>query len=150
MKVKRKTVMLGWAESLLWDEPNRQHVVYFDRKECALCCNGVGTEIYLLPTKKMSVDSIQTVNGRESRLFRRWSGFDAYESFKIDISTDRLIHVGTALQIDYASDKWTGRIAHYRHDFERKSRVYVDKKKTPKIWGIRCGGRRIVTARGIV
>ena len=148
MKVTRKTVLLGWAESLLWDDQKKQRAVYFNGRECALCCNGAGTEIYLLPAKKMAETTAQ--KGKEARLFKRWSGFEAREAFEIDIPTDRLERAGTAVQIDYASDKWTGRMAHYRHDFDKVASVYTDKQSKPKVWGIKSSGRRIVTARGIV
>ena len=148
MKVRRKTVLLGWAEYLLWDDRQKQQAVYFNGQECALCCNGAGTEIYLLPAKKM--DPTEPRKGKETRLFKRWSGFEAQEAFEIDIPTDRLFRVGIAIQIDYASDKWTGRKAHYRHDFDKKTHVYIDKERKPKVWGLKSSGRRIVTARGIV
>jgi len=160
MVVSKKVAMLGFTRLIVWeDKDGRQHRTTWpsprtgnSRPSSALCSNAKGSAIYLLPW----FDNVKTANfpegaNKEKSLFSKWSEFTANDAYNIRIAQDTLFLVGRILQLDYDSDKWTGYLTSYTHDFKNPPKLYNDKAHNPRAWGILDErGKKLISRRGVV
>jgi hypothetical protein len=90
--------------------------------------------------------------GPAARAHERWSDYEAGSMATLSVQPrGRWRSVGPVSRLDYASDKFDGRMRGYTHDTGPRVRVYLHGSltKLPRVWVVR-GGRLNVTARGIV
>jgi len=84
------------------------------------------------------------------RLFHTWSGrAPDFDATLPDVDTRRMVYLGDALRVDYASDKWGKRVHEYTHDFKNRPLLLGTEDGTA-ILIVSHPRRRIITARGIV
>ena len=152
MNVSKNVALLGFVESITWyGDKNKLKRSRFKQYTQALTCTGSGKEIYLLPCD--NVESIEIPKGlkKEENLYRRWSNFTIDSAFSIDIPTVKLKKIGSIVEIDYVTDKWTGKKTHYRHLYEDTCYLYGDRTRIPRVWGIKSSRTKvIVNERGLL
>jgi len=158
MLVARELVMLGIVEFLEVEDSHQEvkRLVFPKAEPWGLLCNDSGTAIYLLPQKGAQIRDVpknQTTRRRGRALFKRWHSFlpDNLIAFTVPDSAVELHKIGTAVAIQYISDKWTGKLISYIHDFTRAPVVYADRAKNIRAVGILAtNGKTLCTPRGIV
>lgn len=82
------------------------------------------------------------------KLYQKWHEFDAATGDVMKPPRGFLFNVGRATAILYASDKWTGKIKHFIHEFKTPPVVWVNSKTAPTVL-ILTGGKINVKSDGI-
>jgi hypothetical protein len=132
--------------------PESRHTSFYSR-QFFLCCNASLTVLYLIDGQYAEEIGKDEVSGGAALAdaYSLWSGFEPNSFYSFDLPAYELKKRGEARQINYQSDKWTGRLTRYYHDFDRPPWVWVNKYSDPTIWAIKHkDGRKIVTKEGII
>ena len=160
MVVSKKVALLGFTRLMKWEDHNGK--VYqitwpnpgdrSTRPSSAMCSNAKGSALYLLPwTANTRLINLPEGANKEKTLFEKWSEFEADTAYNIRVTNDTLFLVGRILQIDYDSDKWTGFLTSYTHDFVSPPKLYNDATRNPQTWGVLDErGKTLVSRRGVV
>ena len=147
MKVNKTVVILGEVESITWSTTDKRKATSFLSGTYALACNSARTCIYLLPfTNAVEVDHRNT---RAGRTYRLWSEMEPSNAWEMNVPSKDLQRIGTIHRINYASDKWVGRLRHYTHEFDPTAILYADRIRSPRVWGAKRSRGKIVTKDGI-
>ena len=81
-------------------------------------------------------------------LYEKWHEFDSDSGSLTTPPRGFLFDVGRAASIIYSSDKWTGKTRKYIHTFKTKPKLWVNRKKDPKLL-VLSGGKIQTTGDGI-
>lgn len=154
MVVAKKVVILGFVTRFIWeDRKTGEHIQEtFKGRALALVCNARGTAVYLIPFGKKARSQPLPVGAvAEKKMLKKWSGFFPVESYKLTIPEDTLFLRGQIIEIEYSSDKWSGKVERYLHTYTDPQKLYSDKPKTPRTWGVlNERGRVLANTRGLI
>lgn len=152
MVVAKRVVILGFVTRFIWIDRGEQHIQEtFKKSTLALVGNARGTAIYFLPFAAGKPKPLPPGAVAEKKFLKKWSGFFPVEAFSLKIKNDTLFLRGTIAEIEYTSDKWSGYEERYLHTYTNPQKLYNDKPKTPRVWGIlNEKGKPLANARGLV
>ncbi len=153
MRVGKQLVFLGSVDRLDFESGGCRHSAMWDAGGMGLFCNFSGTKLFLLPLGRMNPVTPPDGARTGKKMFATWAKRRASTAYRISIprGAEELSVIGSSITILYTSDKWVSRPRRYVHDFETRTKLFVDRTSDPRTWGIvAAGGKRLVTARGIV
>lgn len=116
-----------------------------------------GKTLYCLKVVKLKTDKTdftrrieqnQTAVNAGVKLYEKWHEFDAATGDVMKTPRGFLFNIGRATSLVYASDKWSGKVKHYIHEFKSTPIVWVNNKTAPTVL-ILTGGRINVKKEGI-
>lgn len=154
MKVPKHLTLLGFITQIKYFAGDL--IVVFDfpkrgKNRMLLCCNATGHKIYgfRAPEKK----SLRIRKGsrnfdRCAYKFEQWSDFTVDSVEKATIRSEHTTFAGEISEISYISDKWTGKLREYFHQFENRTLLHMDNDDDPEL--IVLSGKSLrVTEKGI-
>jgi len=161
MKVGKRVTLLGTVVSFVWqpEKGDKLKVERFSTRSKKtkkyLCCNGKGTNLWLLPAAKSQEIDVPRGYEREKALYLEWTrNHEVDSAFEIFCTPQTLAYRGTILEIVYESDKFSrpGNQIRYVHEYESDPlpRIYSDKPNKPHVWGVRNRGNTLVTELGLI
>ena len=156
MIVARELALIARVESIEWiDDSGQPFFVDFTQPDNGLFCNDLENAIYFLPLKKSKAAKIPAGRKQLKKAYRSFVGFNPDAAFEITIPNDRteLKKIGYIQKVIYVSDKWTGDLVRYGHDYKTEVILYSDRKTIPamRIFGAMSkNGARLVSARGLI
>lgn len=140
-----------------FDNGNPVFFKWTTKDKMELYSSANGKKLFCLKTEKMDCTKDQIAQRIEQNksavsdsveLYEKWHDFDEANGCIIKQPRGFLFNIGRATEILYASDKWTGKIKHYIHDFKKTPLVWVNNKTAPTVL-ILSGGKISVKKEGI-
>lgn len=116
-----------------------------------------GRRLYCIKTKKKMTSGAQWAQAITKRrkqvdkavaLYEKWHEFDAITGSIMTAPRGFMFKVGRASHIIYASDKWTGRMTKYIHEFRSPPVCWVNRKTAPTVVEL-TGGKIHIRKAGI-
>ena len=154
MIIARNLALLANAISITWqDDSKALFQAKFQPGEQGVCINGDRNAVYLLPLTRVKEVPVPAYNADEKKAFQIFTSAPATSAIEINIKKKTLHKIGYAREIEYESDKWTGRKVLYFHEYKKKIPIYADSKKLNKAvsFGLMAiDGSKLMTGRGLI
>lgn len=156
MIVARELALIARVEAIEWtDDAGQEFFADFTKPDNGLFCNDLENAIYFLPMGKTKAAEMPTGRKQLKKAYRSFVGFEPDAAFEITIPNDRteLKKIGYIQKVIYVSDKWTGDLVRYGHDYTTEVILYSDRKTIPamRVFGAMSkNGARLVSARGLI
>lgn len=152
--ISRNLALLANAISITWnDDSGAGFVARFAKNEQGLFINGDRNAVYLLPLRNVRSVPVPNGSAAQKKAFQLFTAAPAHEAIEINVKRSTLYKIGYATEIEYESDKWTGRRQIYFHTYTGKIPIYADSKRLEKAdsFGLMAiNGRRLMNGRGLI
>lgn len=137
------------CDDIVYRWPAKDNVLLYASKS--------GRRLYCVKTKKKATSGAQWAQAVTKRrkqvdqavaLYEKWHEYDAITGSLMVPPRGFMFKVGRATHIIYASDKWTGRMQKYIHEFKTPPVCWVNRKNNPTVLEL-TGGKIRVRKAGI-
>lgn len=152
--ISKNLALLANAISITWrDDGNAEFLARFAPGEQGVFINGDRNAVYLLPLRDVRSVDVPKGSAAQKKAFQIFTAAPAESAIEIKVKRATLFKIGYAKEIEYESDKWTGKRQLYFHTYETKIPIYADSKKlgSAESFGLMAiDGRRLMTKRGLI
>jgi hypothetical protein len=155
MKVKRTLALIAFPQSVNYIcNEGFEWRIDFSGEDAGLFATGNSKELFILPiSRAREVEAPR--EKKAEKTFEVFTGFEVERALEFSIPDSRaqLEPIGRITEIEYRSDKWTGKDVLYVHSYNSPVTFYSDRVNPEKaeVFGIKSNrGSRLLSKRGLI